>query len=138
MSRRPPKKDPGALAIGAEVLPELTDEQVSQIYRRREGIIGEVQDVVAGWPQKGEAMHGYPRAVQVERVHALLSEWRLIAELLYGDDVTFRSYVATGAPELDPDRVLRAIYELFPHEEIGTSASVRREQVDRAIEWLRQ
>jgi hypothetical protein len=127
------RPDPGPLAIRGSVLPELSDEQVSTIYARREALIREVQRIVGGWPRDERP---YPLAVDVERVHALMSEWRLIAELLYRDDVSVRSYAAQRAPELDPQRVLEAVVELHG-DSLSTTPSVLVDQVDRAIAWVR-
>lgn len=130
MTHRP---DPGPLAIRDGVLPELTDEQVRMIYARREAIIREVQRIVRGWP---DIDRPYPLAVDVERVHALLSEWRLIAERLYADDISVRSYSAHHAPELDPEVVLGTVMDMFG-DTLGRSRSVLAEQIDRAISRLR-
>lgn len=129
----PGRPDPGPLAIRDSVLPKMTDEQVGMIYARREAIIRDVQRIVREWP---DTERPYPLAVDVERVHALLSEWRLIADRLYADDISVRSYAALHAPDLDPQLVLRTVTDMVG-DTLGGSWSVLAEQVDRAISRLR-
>jgi hypothetical protein len=127
------RDDPRPFAIRDSVLPELTNQQIGAIYARREALIREVRRIVCAWP---DSSRPYPLAVDVERVHALLSEWRLIADMLYGDDISIRAYAAQRAPDLDPKLVLDTTMDMFGGE-LGRSAAVIVEQVDRAIARIR-